>query len=82
VNTLVTGFVSECVIYLLFFMGNLGITQTVYENEVLRRIFGHNREEKGAWRNYIMRSFIMCEFHLGVTRNTKIGYEKFIQSCG
>jgi hypothetical protein len=33
----------------------------VFENRVLRRIFGPNRDEvTGEWRNYIMRSFITC----------------------
>jgi hypothetical protein len=37
---------------------------TVFENRVLRRIFGLKRDEvKGDWRNCIMRSFIACTFH-------------------
>jgi hypothetical protein len=33
----------------------------VFENRVLRRIFGPKRDEvTGGWRNYIMKSFITC----------------------
>jgi hypothetical protein len=33
----------------------------VFENRVLRRIFGSKRdEERGDWRNCTMRSFITC----------------------
>jgi hypothetical protein len=33
----------------------------VFENRVLRRIFGPKRDEvTGGWRNCIMRSFITC----------------------
>ena len=36
----------------------------VFENRVLRRIFGHRREEvKGSGENYIMRSFMICTAH-------------------
>jgi hypothetical protein len=35
----------------------------VFENRVLRRIFGPKGDEvTGGWRNYIMRSFITCTF--------------------
>jgi len=33
----------------------------VFENRVLRRIFGPKRDEvTGEWRNYIMRSLLIC----------------------
>jgi hypothetical protein len=32
----------------------------VFENRVLRRIFGPKREEDGSWRNCIMMIFITC----------------------
>jgi hypothetical protein len=36
----------------------------VFENGVLRRVFGLKREEvAGGWRNCIMRSFITCMLH-------------------
>jgi hypothetical protein len=36
----------------------------VFENRVLRRIFGHKREKvTGQGENYIMRSFILCTFY-------------------
>jgi hypothetical protein len=35
--------------------------QRVFENKVLRSIFGPKRDEDiGCWRNSIMRSFITC----------------------
>jgi hypothetical protein len=37
----------------------------VYENRVLRRIFGPKRDEvTGEWKNYIMRSLMVCTPHL------------------
>ena len=36
----------------------------VFENRVLRRIFGLKRDEvTGEWRNYIMRSSMICTAH-------------------
>jgi hypothetical protein len=38
----------------------------VFENRVLRRIFGPKRDEMtGEWRNYsyVKRSFITCNLH-------------------
>jgi hypothetical protein len=36
----------------------------VFENRVLRRIFGPKRDkEKGTGENYIMRSLIICTSH-------------------
>jgi hypothetical protein len=37
----------------------------VFENRVLRRIFGLKRDEvtEGWERNWIMRSFIICTLH-------------------
>ena len=36
----------------------------VFENRVLRRIFGHKRDEvTGEWRNYTMWGFTMCTAH-------------------
>jgi len=36
----------------------------VFENRVLRRIFGHKRVEMTReWRNYIMRSLMICVPH-------------------
>jgi len=36
----------------------------VFENWVLRRIFGPNRDEvKGNGENYIMRSLMICTAH-------------------
>jgi hypothetical protein len=36
----------------------------VFENKVLRRIFGPEREEVvGAGEDYIMRGFITCKLH-------------------
>jgi hypothetical protein len=33
----------------------------VFENKVLRRIFGPKREEvTGGWRKLLMRSFVIC----------------------
>jgi hypothetical protein len=37
----------------------------VFENRVLRTIFGPKREEvTGGGENYIMRSFMICTAHL------------------
>jgi hypothetical protein len=37
----------------------------VFENRVLRRIFKpKSSEETGEWKNYIMRSLIVCTPHL------------------
>jgi hypothetical protein len=36
----------------------------VFENSVLRRIFGPKRDDMtGRWRNCIMRGFIACTLH-------------------
>jgi len=36
----------------------------VFENRVLRRIFGSKRNEViGKWRKYIMRSLMICSSH-------------------
>jgi hypothetical protein len=36
----------------------------MFENRVLRRIFGPKRDEvTGEWRNYITRSFVICTLH-------------------
>jgi len=36
----------------------------VFENWGLRRIFGPKRdEETGEWKNYIMRSLMICTAH-------------------
>jgi len=36
----------------------------VFENRALRRIFGPRRDEvTGDWRNYIMRSLMICTAH-------------------
>jgi hypothetical protein len=36
----------------------------VYENRVLRKIFGPKTEEvAGEWRRYIMRSFMVSTLH-------------------
>ena len=36
----------------------------VFENRVLRRLFGPKREEViREWKNYIMRSFMICTAH-------------------
>jgi hypothetical protein len=36
----------------------------VFENRLLKRIFGPKRDEMaGGWRNCIMRSFIACTLH-------------------
>jgi hypothetical protein len=36
----------------------------VFENRLLRRIFGHKRDEVARSReNYIMRSLMICIFH-------------------
>jgi hypothetical protein len=36
----------------------------VFENRVLRRVFGPKREEvTGEWRYYIVRSLIICTAH-------------------
>jgi len=32
----------------------------VFENRVLRRIFGPERDEVGSGKNYIMGSFMIC----------------------
>jgi hypothetical protein len=37
----------------------------VFENRVLRRIFGPNKEEVGE--NCIMRSFIICTLHKAIS---------------
>jgi hypothetical protein len=37
----------------------------VFENRVLRRIFGPKRDEvTGGWRKCIMKSCMVCTFHL------------------
>ena len=36
----------------------------VFENRLLRRIFGPKRDEvTGKWRRYLMRSFMICAAH-------------------
>jgi hypothetical protein len=35
----------------------------VFENRVLRRIFGTKSEEDGSWENCIMMNFIICILH-------------------
>jgi hypothetical protein len=35
----------------------------VFENRVLRRIFGPKRDEEGSGENYIMRSLMICTAH-------------------
>jgi hypothetical protein len=35
----------------------------VFENRVLRKIFGPKREEDRSWKNCIMMNFITCIFH-------------------
>jgi len=36
----------------------------VFENRVLRRIHGPKRDEvTGGWKNYIMRSLVICTAH-------------------
>jgi hypothetical protein len=36
----------------------------VFQNKVLRKIFGPKRDEvTGNWRNYIMRSLMICTVH-------------------
>jgi hypothetical protein len=35
----------------------------VFENSVLRRIFGPKRERDGSWRKCIMMNFIACILH-------------------
>ena len=36
----------------------------VFENRVLRRIIGPKRDKvTGEWRNYIMRSLVICTRH-------------------
>jgi hypothetical protein len=35
----------------------------VFENRLLRRIFGPKREEDGSWRNCIMVNFTGCILH-------------------
>jgi hypothetical protein len=36
----------------------------VFENRVLRKIFGPKKEEvAGGWGSRIMRSFVTCTFH-------------------
>jgi hypothetical protein len=38
--------------------------QKVFENRVLRRIFGPKRDEMmGEWRKCITRSFMICTLH-------------------
>jgi hypothetical protein len=35
----------------------------VFENRVLRRIFGPKREDGGSWENCIMMNFTACNVH-------------------
>jgi len=36
----------------------------VFENRVLRRIFGPKRDEvTGTWKNYIIRTLMICTAH-------------------
>jgi hypothetical protein len=35
----------------------------IFENRVLRKIFGHEREEKDREENYIIMNFIACILH-------------------
>jgi len=42
-----------------------GTQVEMFQNRVLRRIFGPKRDEvKGSGENYIMRSFMTCILHL------------------
>ena len=36
----------------------------VFENRILRRIFGPKRDENGEWGRLTMRYFIVCTVHL------------------
>jgi hypothetical protein len=36
----------------------------VFENRILRRIFGPKQDENGEWRSSTMRNFIVCTVHL------------------
>jgi hypothetical protein len=39
-------------------------SQRVFENRVLRKIFGLKRDEvTGEWKNFTMRSFMICTPH-------------------
>jgi hypothetical protein len=67
----------------------------VFENRVLRRIFGPKRDEtKGEWRNYIMRSlmvFIPTQYYvvdkiemneMGGSCSANGGGERYVQGIG
>jgi hypothetical protein len=36
----------------------------VFENKILRRIFGPKRDEKGSGEGFTIRNFIVCTVHL------------------
>ena len=38
--------------------------QRVFENRILRRIFGPKRDENGSGEGSTMRNFIVCNVHL------------------
>ena len=53
---------SGCETWSLTLMGSRGLR--VFENRVLRRIFGPKREEaQGSGEDYITRSFMICTPH-------------------
>jgi len=67
----------------------------VFENRVLRRIFGRKRDEKrGVEKNYIMRSLMMCALtqycfgdkivknEMGAACSAYGGQERHIQGFG
>ena len=67
----------------------------VFENRVLRKIFGPKRDEvTGDWRNYILRSLMICTAHpmcsgdqiekneMGGACSAYGGEKRFIQGFG
>jgi hypothetical protein len=54
---------------------------TVFENSVLRRIFGPKREVvEGDWKNYVMKSFMLCTAHQNFSGDT-IEKNEMVGAC-
>ena len=71
---------KKMVIYsILYYIIHYSMLLRVFENRVLRRIFGPKRDEvTGELRNYIMRSLMICTSRPNIvrvikTRRVKLG---------
>jgi hypothetical protein len=53
----------------------------VFENRVLRRVFGPKRDEvAGEWRNCITRNFVICTF-ANYNQNGQVEKDEMGRAC-